>query len=224
MTRVFRLVPRVAPAAVLVLAFAASSPAQSGRIAGRRAEATRQRVSRRARHLEPARARFGARDVAPDRAGRPERRGDLPAREAAQGADAGAAARTTDVRVAHRGRAAQARAAPVRLPARRSPPAPRAPEPRRPSAASDACARAPERPRATASRTREIPAGTELDVRLSNGAQLGDGAGGGPVRGHDRRRTSSSTAARWCRPAPVARGVVSVRSMPAGAHSSGRRR
>ena len=32
MTRVFRFVTRVAPAAVLVLALAASSPAQSGRI------------------------------------------------------------------------------------------------------------------------------------------------------------------------------------------------
>ena len=61
MTRVFRLATRVAPAAVLVLAFAASSPAQSGRITQADVQKLQDSVYLAERDVSSLRARDSAR-------------------------------------------------------------------------------------------------------------------------------------------------------------------
>jgi hypothetical protein len=161
MTRVFRLVTRVAPAAVLVLAFAASSPAQSGRITQADVQKLQDSVYLAERDISSLRARDSARATSLQ-----TELDDLSdeviylrvklrkERTLAQSEYNDVQGRIEDVRSRARG---DARLSSVPAPSVRPadpPPPPSAP-------------RAPERPRATASRT-EIPANTELDARLSN--------------------------------------------------------
>ena len=161
MTRVFRLVTRVAPAAVLVLAFAASSPAQSGRITQADVQKLQDSVYLAERDISSLRTRDSARasslqtelDDLSDEVIylRVKLRKE---RTLAQSEYNDVQTRIEDVRSRARGDARLSSA-----------PAPRVPDP--PAPAAPAPPRAPERPRATASRS-EIPANTELDVRLSN--------------------------------------------------------
>ena len=164
MTRVFRLATRVAPAAVLVLAFAASSPAQSGRITQADVQKLQDSVYLAERDVSSLRARDSARasslqtelDDLSDEVIylRVKLRKE---RTLAQSEYNDVQTRIEGVRSRARG---DAPVSSVPAPAVRpveTPPAPAAP----------AAPRAPERPRPTASRT-EIPANTELDVRLSN--------------------------------------------------------
>jgi len=161
MTRVFRLVTRVAPAAVLVLAFAASSPAQSGRITQADVQKLQDSVYLAERDISSLRTRDSARasslqtelDDLSDEVIylRVKLRKE---RTLAQSEYNDVQTRIEDVRSRARGDARLSSA-----------PAPRVPDP--PAPAAPAPPRAPERPRATASRG-EIPANTELDVRLSN--------------------------------------------------------
>ena len=161
MTRVFRLVTRVAPAAVLVLAFAASSPAQSGRITQADVQKLQDSVYLAERDISSLRTRDSARATSLQ-----TELDDLSdeviylrvklrkERTLAQSEYNDVQARIEDVRSRARG---DARLSSVPAPSVRPadpPPPPPAP-------------RAPERPRAAASRT-EIPANTELDARLSN--------------------------------------------------------
>jgi len=161
MTRVFPLVTRVAPAAVLVLAFAASSPAQSGRITQADVQKLQDSVYLAERDVSNLRTRDSGRasslqtelDDLSDEVIylRVKLRKE---RTLAQSEYNDVQTRIESVRSRARGDASLSSA-----------PAPRVPEP--PAPVAPAAPRAPERPRATASRG-EIPANTELDVRLSN--------------------------------------------------------
>jgi TolA-binding protein len=161
MTRVFPLVTRIAPAAVLVLAFAASSPAQSGRLTQADVQKLQDSVYLAERDISNLRARDSARATSLQ-----TELDDLSdeviylrvklrkERTLAQSEYNDVQTRIENVRSRARSDASLSSA-----------PAPRVPEPPAPVAPS--VPRAPDRPRASASRT-EIPANTELDVRLSN--------------------------------------------------------
>ncbi|HET9269379.1 MAG TPA: hypothetical protein VFO31_14495 [Vicinamibacterales bacterium] len=167
MTRVFSLVARAVPAAALLLAFAASSPAQSARITQADVQKLQDSVYLAERDIATLRSRDSGRaqllqtelDDLSDEVIylRVKLRKE---RTLAQSEYTDVQTRIEDVRSRARGDARVSSApapAPVPAPAVRTPdpaPAPTAP-------------RAPATPRATASRT-EIPANTELDARLSN--------------------------------------------------------
>jgi len=158
MTRVFSVVTRIVPAAALLLAFAASSPAQSGRITQADVQKLQDSVYLAERDISNLRSRDS------NRASQLQSELDdlsdeviylrvklRKERTLAQSEYNDVQTRIEDVRSRARG---DARSSSVPAPSVRPvepPPAPRA----------------PERPRATASRP-EIPANTELDVRLSN--------------------------------------------------------
>jgi hypothetical protein len=165
MTRVSTLVTRVAPAAALLLAFATSSPAQSSRITQADVQKLQDSVYLAERDLSTLRSRDSTRasqlqnelDELSDEVIylRVKLRKE---RTLAQSEYNDVQARIENVRTRARGDdRISSTPAPVPAPAVRNPDPPPAP----------AAPRAPERPRATASRT-EIPANTELDVRLSN--------------------------------------------------------
>jgi len=168
MIRVFSPVTRIAPAAVLVLAFAASSPAQSGRLTQADVQKLQDSVYLAERDISTLRARDSARasslqtelDDLSDEVIylRVKLRKE---RTLAQSEYNDVQARIEDVRSRARGDD-RVSAAPAPAP---SAPAPRVPDP--PVAPAVQSPRAPERPRASATRG-EIPANTELDVRLSN--------------------------------------------------------
>ena len=161
MTRVFSLVTRIAPAAVLVLAFAASSPAQSVRLTQADVQKLQDSVYLAERDISNLRTRDSARATSLQ-----TELDDLSdeviylrvklrkERTLAQSEYNDVQTRIENVRSRARADASLSSA-----------PAPRVPDP--PAPAPPAAPRAPERPRANASRT-EIPANTELDVRLSN--------------------------------------------------------
>ena len=167
MTRVFSLVARAVPAAALLLAFAASSLAQSARITQADVQKLQDSVYLAERDIATLRSRDSGRaqllqtelDDLSDEVIylRVKLRKE---RTLAQSEYTDVQTRIEDVRSRARGDARVSSApapAPVPAPAVRTPdpaPAPTAP-------------RAPATPRATASRT-EIPANTELDARLSN--------------------------------------------------------
>ena len=161
MTRLYRLATRMAPAAALLLAFAASSPAQTGRITQADVQKLQDSVYLAERDISTLRTRDSARATS--------LQGELDdlsdeviylrvklrkERTLAQSEYNDVQTRIESVRSRARGDASLSSA-----------PAPRVPEP--PAPVAPAAPRAPERPRATASRG-EIPANTELDVRLSN--------------------------------------------------------
>ena len=167
MTRVFSLVVRAVPAAALLLAFAASSPAQSARITQADVQKLQDSVYLADRDISNLRSRDSARAT--------QLQGELDdlsdeviylrvklrkERTLAQSEYNDVQTRIEDVRSRAQGDARVSSApapAPVPAPAVRTPdpaPAPTAP-------------RAPATPRPTASRA-EIPANTELDARLSN--------------------------------------------------------
>ena len=163
MSRVFRLVRRVAPAAVLLLAFVSSSEAQTSRITQADVQKLQDGVYLAERDITNLRARDSARasslqselDDLSDEVIylRVKLRKE---RTLAQSEYNDVQNRIEDVRSRAR-RDDRVSATP--------PPAPRVPDP--PVAPAIQTPRAPERPRATANRG-EIPANTELDVRLSN--------------------------------------------------------
>ena len=167
MTRVFSLVARAVPAAALLLAFAASSPAQSARItqadvqklqdsvylAERDISNLRSRDSGRAQQLQTELDDLGDEVIYLRVKLRKER-------TLAQSEYNDVQTRIEDVRTRARGESRVSAAPP---PAPVPAPAVRTPDP----APAPAAPRAPSTPRATASRT-EIPANTELDARLSN--------------------------------------------------------
>ena len=166
MTRVFSLVSRVVPAAALLLAFAASSPAQSARLTQADVQKLQDSVYLAERDISTLRSRDSARatqlqselDELSDEVIylRVKLRKE---RTLAQSEYNDVQTRIEDVRTRARGNGGvSSTPAPAPVPA----PTVRNPDPPAPSAP-----RAPERPRATASRT-EIPANTELDARLSN--------------------------------------------------------
>ena len=169
MTRVFSLVTRILPAAALLLVFAASSPAQSSRITQADVQKLQDSVYLAERDISTLRARDSARATSLQ-----TELDDLSdeviylrvklrkERTLAQSEYNDVQTRIENVRSRARGDGLSAaplsRAGDVKLENRvPDPPAPAAPTP----------PRAPERPRAAASRT-ELPANTELDVRLSN--------------------------------------------------------
>ncbi|HZI78903.1 MAG TPA: hypothetical protein VFD69_05300 [Vicinamibacterales bacterium] len=167
MTRVFSLVSRVVPAAALLLAFAASSPAQSARLTQADVQKLQDSVYLAERDISTLRSRDSARatqlqselDELSDEVIylRVKLRKE---RTLAQSEYNDVRTRIEDVRTRARGNGGVSSTpapAPVPAPTVRNPDPPPAP----------AAPRAPERPRATASRT-EIPANTELDARLSN--------------------------------------------------------
>jgi len=155
------LVTRIAPAAVLVLAFAASSPAQSVRLTQADVQKLQDSVYLAERDISNLRTRDSARATSLQ-----TELDDLSdeviylrvklrkERTLAQSEYNDVQTRIENVRSRARADASLSSA-----------PAPRVPDP--PAPAPPAAPRAPERPRANASRT-EIPANTELDVRLSN--------------------------------------------------------
>ena len=164
MTRFFSLVTRVAPAAALLLAFAASSPAQTGRITQADVQKLQDSVYLAERDISTLRTRDSARATS--------LQGELDdlsdeviylrvklrkERTLAQSEYNDVQARIEDVRSRARGDSRLSSAPAPAAPILRNPDPPSAP----------AAPRAPERPRATGSRG-EIPANTELDVRLSN--------------------------------------------------------
>ena len=163
MTRVFSLVTRILPAAALLLVFAASSPAQSSRITQADVQKLQDSVYLAERDISNLRSRDSARasslqtelDDLSDEVIylRVELRKE---RTLAQSEYNDVQTRIEDVRSRARGDD-RVSAAPA--------PAPRVPDP--PVAPAVQSPRAPERPRASATRG-EIPANTELDVRLSN--------------------------------------------------------
>jgi TolA-binding protein len=164
MSRVSSLVTRVAPAVALLLAFATSSPAQTGRITQADVQKLQDSVYLAERDLTNLRARDSARasslqselDDLSDEVIylRVKLRKE---RTLAQSEYNDVQNRIEDVRSRARGDDRVSSAAP--------PPAPRVPDP--PVAPAIQVPRAPERPRAASGRG-EIPANTELDVRLSN--------------------------------------------------------
>jgi TolA-binding protein len=164
MTRFSSSVTRVASAAALLLAFAASSPAQSGRVTQADVQKLQDSVYLAERDISTLRSRDSTRasqlqselDDLSDEVIylRVKLRKE---RTLAQSEYNDVQTRIEDVRSRARGDARVS-----------STPAPAAPILRNPDPTpAPAAPRAPERPRATASRT-EIPANTELDVRLSN--------------------------------------------------------
>ena len=167
MIRVFSLVTRVAPVVALLLAFAASSSAQSSRITQADVQKLQDGVYLAERDISTLRARDSAR--ASQLQSELDELGDeviylrvklRKERTLAQSEYNDVQTRIESVRSRARGddRVSSAPApAPAPAPAIRNPDPPVAP----------AAPRAPTSPRATASRT-EIPANTELDVRLSN--------------------------------------------------------
>jgi hypothetical protein len=165
MTRVFSLVTRVAPAVALLLAFAASSSAQAGRITQADVQKLQDSVYLAERDISNLRARDSAR--ASQLQNELDELGDeviylrvklRKERTLAQSEYNDVQTRIESVRTRARGDdRVSAAPAPAPAPAVRNPDPPAAP----------AAPRAPTSPRATASRT-EIPANTELDVRLSN--------------------------------------------------------
>src|SRR6185503_12449490 len=168
MTRVFSVVTRIAPAAALLLVFAASSPAQSSRLTQADVQKLQDSVYLAERDISTLRARDSARasslqtelDDLSDEVIylRVKLRKE---RTLAQSEYNDVQARIEDVRSRARGDD-RVSAAPAPAP---SAPAPRVPDP--PVAPAVQSPRGPERPRASATRG-EIPANTELDVRLSN--------------------------------------------------------
>jgi TolA-binding protein len=163
MSRAFRLVTRIASASALLLAFAASSPAQPARVTQADVQKLQDSVYLAERDISNLRTRDTSRatqlqselDDLSDEVIylRVKLRKE---RTLAQSEYNDVQTRIEDVRSRARGNDARSSSA-IPAPSVRPvepPPAPAAP-------------RAPERPRATASRT-EIPANTELDVRLSN--------------------------------------------------------
>ena len=155
------LATRVASTAALLLAFAASSPAQSARLTQADVQKLQDSVYLAERDISTLRTRDSARATS--------LQGELDdlsdeviylrvklrkERTLAQSEYNDVQTRIESVRSRARGDASLSSA-----------PAPRVPEP--PAPVAPAAPRAPERPRATASRG-EIPANTELDVRLSN--------------------------------------------------------
>jgi hypothetical protein len=168
MTRAFRLVTRVASAAALLLAFAASSPAQSSRITQADVQKLQDSVYLAERDISTLRTRDSARatqlqtelDDLSDEVIylRVKLRKE---RTLAQSEYNDVQTRIEDVRSRARGNDRVSSAAPPAAPA----PSVRPPDP--PVAPAVQPPRAPDRPRATAGRP-EIPANTELDVRLSN--------------------------------------------------------
>jgi hypothetical protein len=163
MTRVFSLVTRILPAAALLLVFAASSPAQSSRITQADVQKLQDSVYLAERDISNLRSRDSARasslqtelDDLSDEVIylRVKLRKE---RTLAQSEYNDVQTRIEDVRSRARGDD-RVSAAPA--------PAPRVPDP--PVAPAVQAPRAPERPRTSATRG-EIPANTELDVRLSN--------------------------------------------------------
>jgi len=163
MTRVFSLVTRIAPAAALLLVFAASSPAQSSRLTQADVQKLQDSVYLAERDISTLRTRDSARasslqtelDDLSDEVIylRVKLRKE---RTLAQSEYNDVQTRIENVRTRARGDASLSSAPAPRVP---DPPAPVAPAP-------PPAPRAPERPRAAGSR--EIPANTELDVRLSN--------------------------------------------------------
>jgi hypothetical protein len=168
MTRVFSLVARVVPTAALLLAFAASAPAQSSRITQADVQKLQDSVYLAERDISNLRTRDSARAT--------QLQGELDdlsdeviylrvklrkERTLAQSEFNDVETRIEAVRSRARGDD-RVSSAPPPAPAVAPVPAPvvRNPDPPTPP-------RAPERPRATAG-GREIPANTELDVRLSN--------------------------------------------------------
>jgi hypothetical protein len=160
MTRVFSLVTRIAPAAALLLVFAASSPAQSTRVTQADVQKLQDSVYLAERDISNLRSRDSARasslqtelDDLSDEVIylRVKLRKE---RTLAQSEYNDVQTRIENVRTRARGDASLSSA-----------PAPRVPDP--PAPVAPPAPRAPERPRAAGSR--EIPANTELDVRLSN--------------------------------------------------------
>jgi len=163
MTRVFSLVTRILPAAALLLVFAASSPAQSSRVTQADVQKLQDSVYLAERDISNLRSRDSARasslqtelDDLSDEVIylRVKLRKE---RTLAQSEYNDVQTRIEDVRSRARGDD-RVSAAPA--------PAPRVPDP--PVAPAVQAPRAPERPRTSATRG-EIPANTELDVRLSN--------------------------------------------------------
>jgi len=164
MTRLYRLATRMAPAAALLLAFAASSPAQTGRITQADVQKLQDSVYLAERDISTLRTRDSARATS--------LQGELDdlsdeviylrvklrkERTLAQSEYNDVQARIEDVRSRARGDSRLSSAPAPAAPILRNPDPPSAP----------AAPRAPDRPRATGSRG-EIPANTELDVRLSN--------------------------------------------------------
>jgi TolA-binding protein len=166
MTRVYSLVARVAPAAALLLAFATSSSAQAVRITQADVQKLQDGVYLAERDISNLRSRDSARasqmqselDDLSDEVIylRVKLRKE---RTLAQTEYNDVQSRIEDLRSRARGDARVSSAPPPAAPA----PILRNPDP----PAAPAAPHAPERPRATASRG-EIPANTELDVRLSN--------------------------------------------------------
>jgi hypothetical protein len=164
MTRVYSLVGSVAPAAALLLAFAASSSAQAVRITQADVQKLQDSVYLAERDVSNLRSRDSARasqmqselDDLSDEVIylRVKLRKE---RTLAQSEYNDVQTRIEDLRSRARSEARVSSAPPPAAPILRNPDPPAAP----------AAPRAPERPRATASRG-EIPANTELDVRLSN--------------------------------------------------------
>jgi len=164
MTRVYSLVGRVAPAAALLLALAASSSAQAVRITQADVQKLQDIVYLAERDVSNLRSRDSARasqmqselDDLSDEVIylRVKLRKE---RTLAQSEYNDVQTRIEDLRSRARSEARVSSAPPPAAPIVRNPDPPAAP----------AAPRAPERPRATASRG-EIPANTELDVRLSN--------------------------------------------------------
>ena len=166
MTRVFSFVTRVAPVAALLLAFAASAPAQSGRISQADVQKLQDSVYLAERDISSLRSRDSARatqlqselDDLSDEVIylRVKLRKE---RTLAQSEYNDVQTRIEDVRSRARGSNAGSSSA---IPA----PAVRPADPP-PAPAATPTPRPPDRPRAAAVRG-EIPANTELDVRLSN--------------------------------------------------------
>jgi TolA-binding protein len=167
MSRVLSVVTRAVPAAALLLAFAASAPAQSARITQADVQKLQDSVYLAERDISTLRSRDSSRaqqlqtelDDLSDEVVylRVKLRKE---RTLAQSEYNDVQTRIEDVRSRARSDARVSSApAPAPVPA----PAVRAPDP----APAPTAPRAPSTPRATASRT-EIPANTELDARLSN--------------------------------------------------------
>jgi len=163
MSRVSTLVARVVPATALLLAFATLAPAQTGRITPADVQKLQDNVYLAERDVSALRSRDSARasqlqselDDLSDEVIylRVKLRKE---RTLAQSEYNDVQTRIEDLRSRARGDSRVSTA-----------PAPAVPAPSVSPADPPAAPRVPERPRATASRT-EIPANTELDVRLSN--------------------------------------------------------
>jgi len=165
MTRFSRLVTRVAPLVACLLALTAAASAQSSRVTQTDVQKLQDSVYLAERDITQLRARDAAR--ASQLQAELDELGDeviylrvklRKERTLAQSEYNDVQSRIEDVRTRARGDARSTSATPTPSVRPAEPPSPPAPP---------AAPRAPERPRATASRG-EIPANTELDVRLSN--------------------------------------------------------